>query len=125
MFPRTGRGVRAVAKVLRVHQWMKNWLLFIPLLAGRAFGHIAPWRGLALAFLSFSLCASTVYIANDLLDLESDRLHPRKRKRPFASGLVPAWMGVVATPVLLAFSAFLFLWLAFVKRYAELQVHEG
>ena len=104
VFPPTERGLRAVAKVLRVHQWMKNLLLFIPLLAGHAFGQIAPWLGLALAFLSFSLCASTVYIANDLLDLESDRLHPRKRKRPFASGLVPAWMGVVAAPVLLAVS---------------------
>ncbi len=104
VFPPAERGLRAVAKVLRVHQWMKNLLLFIPLLAGHAFGQIAPWLALALAFLSFSLCASTVYIANDLLDLESDRLHPRKRKRPFASGLVPAWMGVVAAPVLLAVS---------------------
>lgn len=104
VFPPAERGLRAVAKVLRVHQWMKNLLLFIPLLAGHAFGHLEPWLALGLAFLSFSLCASTVYIANDLLDLESDRLHPRKRKRPFASGLVPAWMGVAAAPVLLAVS---------------------
>ena len=104
VFPRAERGLRAIAKVLRVHQWMKNLLLFVPFLAGHRFGPLAPWLALALAFLSFSLCASTVYIANDLLDLESDRLHPRKRKRPFASGLVPAWMGVLAAPLLLAAS---------------------
>jgi 4-hydroxybenzoate polyprenyltransferase len=104
VFPRAKMGMRALAKVLRVHQWMKNLLLFIPLVAGHQFGSVDPWLALVLAFVSFSLCASTVYIANDLLDLESDRLHPRKRARPFASGLVPAWMGVVLAPVLLAVS---------------------
>ncbi|MET0981098.1 MAG: UbiA family prenyltransferase [Telluria sp.] len=104
VFPKAQLGLRALAKVLRVHQWMKNLLLFIPLMAGHQFGNIDPWLALVLAFVSFSLCASTVYIANDLLDLESDRLHPRKRARPFASGLVPAWMGVVLAPVLLAVS---------------------
>lgn len=104
VFPRAELGLRALAKVLRVHQWMKNLLLFIPLLAGHQFGGVEPWLALCLAFISFSLCASTVYIANDLLDLESDRQHPRKRHRPFASGLVPAWMGVVLAPVLLLVS---------------------
>uniref|UniRef100_UPI001C311789 UbiA family prenyltransferase n=1 Tax=Achromobacter sp. GbtcB20 TaxID=2824765 RepID=UPI001C311789 len=85
--------LRALARVLRVHQWLKNLLLFVPLLAGHQFGGIESWLALALAFVSFSLCASTVYIANDLLDLESDRQHPRKRSRPFASDLEPAWMG--------------------------------
>jgi 4-hydroxybenzoate polyprenyltransferase len=104
VFPRAKLGLRALSKVLRVHQWMKNLLLFIPLMAGHQFGSIGPWLALMLAFVSFSLCASTVYIANDLLDLESDRLHPRKHARPFASGLVPAWMGVVLAPVLLLVS---------------------
>jgi len=152
-------------------------------------GDLDAWLALLLAFVAFSLCASTVYIANDLLDLESDRQHPRKCKRPFASGVVPVWMGVALAPFLLlaslglaslvggpflawlivyfvltcaysfglkrlilvdcltlavlytlriiagaaaadhllsfwllAFSVFLFLSLAFVKRYAELQV---
>jgi len=104
VFPRAKLGLRALGKVLRVHQWMKNLLLFIPLMAGHQFGSIDPWLALMLAFVSFSLCASTVYIANDLLDLESDRLHPRKHARPFASGLVPAWMGVVLAPLLLLVS---------------------
>ncbi|MCA7085478.1 UbiA family prenyltransferase [Cupriavidus sp. DB3] len=53
---------------------------------------------------SLSICASSVYIANDLLDLESDRQHPRKRLRPFASGQVPAWKGAALAPVLLVIS---------------------
>ena len=54
-----------------------------------------------LAFFSFSLCASSVYITNDLLDLKSDRQHPRKQNRPFALGLVPIWLGVLLIPLLL------------------------
>jgi 4-hydroxybenzoate polyprenyltransferase len=107
VFPPAKIGLRALSKVLRVHQWMKNLLLFIPLIAAHQFSTIEPWLALVLAFVSFSLCASTVYIANDLLDLESDRLHPRKRARPFASGRVPAWMGVIAAPLLLAVSLLL------------------
>jgi 4-hydroxybenzoate polyprenyltransferase/phosphoserine phosphatase len=103
-FPPPARGLRAWRKVLRVHQWLKNMLLFVPLVAAHQVFDIDHWLTLVLAFISFSLCASTVYIANDLLDLESDRAHPRKRMRPFASGAVPAWHGVVAAPLLLAAS---------------------
>ena len=87
-----------------MHQWLKNLLLFVPLFAAHQFSNHEVWLSLLLAFLSFSLCASTVYIANDLLDLESDRLHPRKRKRPFASGAVPAYVGVLLAPCLLIVS---------------------
>ena len=87
--------------VLRVHQWLKNILLFVPLLAAHKIASLDNWFILIVAFLSFSLCASTVYVINDLLDIESDRLHPRKCNRPFASGRVPAWMGVVFAPLLL------------------------
>ncbi|HBF51180.1 MAG TPA: UbiA family prenyltransferase [Massilia sp.] len=107
VFPRTRRGLQVLARMLRVHQWMKNLLLFIPLIAGHQFGSADAWLALALAFVSFSLCASTVYILNDLLDLESDRQHPRKRTRPFASGLVPAWMGIALAPLLLLVSLML------------------
>lgn len=101
VMPAPPRGLRAWTKVLRVHQWMKNLLLFVPLLAGHMLGDLDAWLALLLAFVAFSLCASTVYIANDLLDLESDRQHPRKCKRPFASGVVPVWMGVALAPFLL------------------------
>jgi 4-hydroxybenzoate polyprenyltransferase len=176
-------------RVFRVHQWLKNLLLFVPLFAAHQIGNIQSLSTLILAFASFSLCASAVYMANDLLDLESDRKHPRKRHRPFAAAAVPIKTGVILAPLfalaslilglvvgaaftawlvvyflltcayslwlkrlalidcltlaalytlriiagaaavaitlsfwLLAFSVFIFLSLAFVKRYAELQV---
>ena len=104
-FAPPGAGLKVWRKVLRVHQWLKNLLLFVPLFAAHQFTDTANWVPLLLAFIAFSLCASSVYIANDLLDLESDRQHPRKRNRPFASGQVPAWQGVLVAPVLLLASA--------------------
>ena len=77
--------VRAWLKAIRLHQWAKNTLIFLPLLLAhvRSIGLLA---GALVAFLSFGLCASATYIINDLLDVEADRLHPRKRRRPFAAG---------------------------------------
>jgi 4-hydroxybenzoate polyprenyltransferase len=106
-FPAPVLGLATLRRVLRTHQWLKNVLLFAPLLAAHDIFNAARWIALLLAFASFSLCASTVYIANDLFDLESDRVHPRKRTRPFASGAVPAWMGVMLAPVLLTASLLL------------------
>ena len=101
IFPSPSSSLSTWRRVLRVHQWMKNGLLFVPLLAAHQIANTEAWLALTLAFLSFSLCASSVYIVNDLLDLESDRQHPRKRNRPFASGLVPASVGVALAPLLL------------------------
>jgi 4-hydroxybenzoate polyprenyltransferase/phosphoserine phosphatase len=101
IFPTPSGSLSTWRRVLRVHQWMKNGLLFVPLLAAHQITNTEAWLALTLAFLSFSLCASSVYIVNDLLDLESDRQHPRKRNRPFASGLVPAYIGVALAPLLL------------------------
>ncbi len=90
-----------LAKMLRVHQWLKNLLLFVPLLAAHQLTQaVAAWDTLLLAFFSFSFSASAVYVCNDLLDLSSDRLHPRKRQRPFASGAVPVAWGAVIAPLL-------------------------
>jgi 4-hydroxybenzoate polyprenyltransferase len=90
-------------KAIRLHQWAKNTLIFLPLLLAHAWtpGLIA---GAALAFLSFGLCASATYIVNDLLDLEADRQHPRKRARPFAAGDLSALSGVAVIFLLLASS---------------------
>lgn len=104
IFPKKSIGFSSWSRVLRIHQWLKNLLLFIPLFAAHDLGNRQAWEFLILAFFAFSLCASSVYIANDLLDLESDRLHPRKQNRPFASGVVPAWMGVLIAPLLLVMS---------------------
>jgi 4-hydroxybenzoate polyprenyltransferase/phosphoserine phosphatase len=192
VFPTEKSELKSLVRAIRPHQWLKNALLAVPLLAAHQIGDLQSWFGLLLAFIAFSLCASSVYIANDLLDLESDRQHPRKRYRPFASGQAPIWKGVLLAPILLvigfllatqvggnflawlaiyflltcayswllkrlvlidcltlamlytlrivagasaaglamsywllAFSVFLFLSLAFVKRYAELQVQQA
>jgi 4-hydroxybenzoate polyprenyltransferase len=89
------------AKSLRLHQWLKNLLIFVPLLAAHELSQ--PGRVIAaiLAFLTFGLCASSVYLLNDLLDLEDDRHHPVKRKRPLASGALPLTWGLALFPVLL------------------------
>ncbi len=104
VFPARPAGLHVWRRVLRVHQWLKNALLFVPLLAAHEVGNPNAWTSVLIAFISFSVCASSVYIANDLLDLESDRQHPRKRLRPFASGSVAPWVGVVIAPGLFALS---------------------
>ncbi|WP_081053404.1 UbiA family prenyltransferase [Burkholderia vietnamiensis] len=88
-------------KALRVHQWLKNLLLFVPLLTAFAFLDVDKVSVLALAFLSMSLGASATYIGNDLWDLDSDRRHPRKRDRPFASGVLSISQGMACAAVLL------------------------
>ncbi len=88
-------------RILRPHQWLKNLLLFVPLVTA----HLAldPRSVLLtlMAFVAFSLCASAVYVINDMLDLNADRVHPRKRHRPFASGAVPLSFGFKAAPLLM------------------------
>ncbi len=91
-------------RVLRIHQYLKNLLLFVPLIAAHQINQPESLRLLMLAFVSFSLCASSVYIVNDLIDLESDRLHPNKHRRPFSSGLIPITYGLILAPILLIVS---------------------
>lgn len=82
-------------KEIRPHQWLKNVLVFLPALAAHQFDFLTLTLSI-LAFLCFSLVASSVYVLNDLVDLASDRAHPRKKYRPLASGSIPiahgAWM---------------------------------
>lgn len=97
----------AWANALRLHQWVKNILIFVPLLAAHQLTNFTLLgRGL-LAFVLFGLCASSVYLLNDLLDLEDDRHHKSKRYRPFASGQLSIKSGLVVFPLLLlvAFTA--------------------
>lgn len=84
LVPRRPR-LRAYVKSLRPHQWLKNLLIFVPAFAAHRFDLAHVERDL-LAFVIFSLCASSVYLLNDLFDLHSDREHPSKRRRPFAAG---------------------------------------
>ena len=94
-------GLMTFLKGLRVHQWLKNFLVLVPLLAAHRVSGAQGFVQAGLAFLAFSFCASAVYVLNDLLDLESDRQHIRKRKRPFASGSIPVAQGIAMVPVLL------------------------
>ena len=96
--------LRTVVRMLRVHQWLKNILVFVPLLAAHQYASLDDLLAATTAFFAFSLCASSVYVLNDLLDLEADRRHERKRHRPFAAGDIPLTHGFVAIPLLLAVS---------------------
>lgn len=87
-------GLAVWLRALRVHQWLKNLLLFVPLLTAFSFSDIGKLTTMAMAFLAFSIAASATYIVNDLLDLENDRAHPRKRSRPFASARLPILHGL-------------------------------
>ncbi|MFZ1992165.1 MAG: UbiA family prenyltransferase, partial [Alphaproteobacteria bacterium] len=88
-------GVRACLRAMRVHQWSKNVLVFVPLVAAHRVFEPMLLLYTIVTFFSFGLIASGGYIVNDLLDLASDRKHPRKRKRPFASGSLSIQTGVI------------------------------
>jgi len=98
------------ARALRVHQWLKNLLLFVPLFAAHRYTELPLVLDALLAFLCFCLCSSSVYILNDLLDLGDDRRHPSKRSRPFASGRLSIQSGLAVLPLLLVGAFALALW---------------
>lgn len=102
IFGRRAGLLRATLRIMRPHQWVKNALLFVPLLLARQYTDTGKTFAAIVAFAAFSLCASSVYVLNDLLDVEADRLHPRKRKRPFASGALPLAFGPALTGVLMS-----------------------
>ncbi|MBT8413289.1 MAG: UbiA family prenyltransferase [Boseongicola sp.] len=97
---REGQGFGPFLKALRPHQWLKNLLIFIPMLLAHDFSGSTILAALA-AFVSFCLVASSVYVLNDLVDLSADRAHPRKCLRPFASGALPLSVGLWLAPGLL------------------------
>ena len=84
----SGNAVWAWVKLARVQQWAKNALVFVPTLTAQKFDAPSLIHASG-AFVAFSLAASSVYIVNDLVDLEEDRRHPTKRRRPLAAGTVP------------------------------------
>ena len=107
--PQSKAGFRIWMQAVRSHQWLKNLLVFVPLLAAHQFLAPSAISSAVFAFLAFSLCASGVYILNDLLDLPSDRQHPRKRLRAFASGQIPLLHGMLVAP-LLTLTGFIIAW---------------
>lgn len=100
-FQNKGNAFKALLKAFRVHQWVKNALIFIPILAAHKFTDAQGFLHAMLAFFAFSACASSVYLINDMLDLAEDRQHPTKRKRPFASGTLSILTGMMSVPFLM------------------------
>ena len=92
----------ALFKEIRVYQWIKNILIFLPLATAHRFFEFSELLQAGLAFMAFSFCASSFYIFNDLMDLSADRRHPKKRFRPFASGTLSLKAGFLLQPLLLA-----------------------
>ena len=103
IFSDSASPVKAWLRAIRLHQWAKNVLIFLPLLLAHVRA-VGPMVATCLAFLSFGLAASATYIVNDLLDLEADRHHPRKRRRPFASGDLSPIAGVATAVVFFGLS---------------------
>ncbi|MCU0694332.1 MAG: UbiA family prenyltransferase [Polyangiaceae bacterium] len=102
--------LRDWAKALRLHQWLKNLLLFVPLFAAHQYTELPLIIDALVAFVCFSLCSSSVYVLNDLLDLSDDRHHASKRSRPFASGRLSLHSGLAVFPLLVVAALTLALW---------------
>lgn len=101
VFPKANVGPAVWLRALRVHQWLKNLLVFVPLLTGFSFMEMDKLANTIVAFLSFSFAASATYVVNDLWDLENDRAHPRKRLRPFACAQIPILHGLAVAAAML------------------------
>jgi 4-hydroxybenzoate polyprenyltransferase/phosphoserine phosphatase len=104
LLPDEGPKGRTLLSAIRVRQWIKNLLVFVPLVTAHVFTP-AAFGAAALAFVALSLLASAVYLLNDLADLPADRRHPSKRTRPIATGRLPIRTAVALVPALLAGAA--------------------
>ncbi len=100
-------GIKTVLKAIRVHQWLKNVLIAVPLFLNHTVFDMDAVLAAIIAFFSFSFFASSVYIVNDLSDLKADRAHPKKQKRPLASGAISIPQAAMLWVVLFSTSAFL------------------
>ena len=129
-------------RLLRLHHWIKNLLIFVPLLLAHQLLNWGAWQRAACAFFCFGLCASGVYVLNDLFDLPADRRHPQKKARPLAAGIVsiPAalalslacislglgvaglWLTPVFTALLVAYGALALLYSLSWKKLALIDV---
>lgn len=140
VFEREPLTLKTVLRAIRLKQWTKNGLLFVPLLAAHA-SDPALWAALFMAFLSFGLCASATYLINDLLDLPNDRAHRLKRHRPLAAGTLgiaqavalgvlmmlvafalALWVGVAFTGALLLYTVLTLAYSLHLKRLALFDV---
>lgn len=102
VFPPSSSTLGSTLRLLRPYQWVKNLLLFVPLIAGHRLSEGPLISKLCWALLSFSLAASAIYVVNDLCDLEADRTHERKKHRPLAAGRVPIPGAMLLAMILVA-----------------------
>jgi 4-hydroxybenzoate polyprenyltransferase len=106
-FPASSSNLLVWLQAIRVHQWAKNALVFLPPMLAHKILQPSIIRHSAIAFISFSLCASSIYLINDLLDLPTDRGHPRKQNRAFAAGQLSARSGLSVSLALLCIAVYL------------------
>ena len=103
-FERQQKLMRAFLKAIRPHQWVKNLLIFVPIVTSHQITNVHLVLSGIYAFLAFCLCNSGVYLFNDLLDLESDRHHQSKKHRPFAKGDLSLRSGLLIIPLFMIIS---------------------
>lgn len=96
--------VKAMIRAMRPHHWLKNGLVFIPILLNHDVFDLEAVKHGAIAFVAFSLLASAIYLLNDIIDVEADRRHPTKCKRPLAAGEISAAQAYAMVPLLLLVS---------------------
>ncbi len=99
--PTNRERIRQAVLLLRPKQWIKNLFVLLPIFFGGVFGEDGTLLGGAIAFMSFSLAASSIYCLNDIIDVEADRRHKEKCRRPIASGAVTVTAGYVLMAVTL------------------------
>nr|WP_256439132.1 UbiA family prenyltransferase [Rubellimicrobium arenae] len=99
-FDFTQDSYRNLLAAMRPHQWVKNLLVFLPVLAAHSWGNMGLLALSLLSFVCFSMSASGIYLVNDLADIEDDRHHPKKQHRPIAAGLIRPQTALAATVVL-------------------------
>lgn len=105
LFEKKANGIKPYLKMLRVHQWLKNLLVFVPAILAHTIFYPEVLLSSALAFVAFSAAASAIYILNDIIDLPLDRQHARKKLRPFASGSLSIPFGLKVSALLLLTAA--------------------
>jgi 4-hydroxybenzoate polyprenyltransferase len=117
--PRTRSRGLALLQVLRPHQWVKNLLLFVPVVLDHKLLDAPTMAKAFTAFAAFCCAASSAYVLNDILDIEADRRHPAKRHRPFTSGTLRPAIGIVLVPALIAL-AYALSWSTLSDRFIQL-----
>jgi 4-hydroxybenzoate polyprenyltransferase len=96
--------LKSILKEMRLHQWIKNTFVLIPLVFDRQLFSIEPLIRTTIGFFLFCLVSSSVYLINDMMDVEADRKHPKKKSRPIASGALPISVAIIAAIILVSIS---------------------